>query len=90
MARARHRPRRPYREQGVGIDELPNAQTSENGLQYAIRLGDARSAPIRGVGVDYLHEAPIATFTFRYRSLDTLCEKGRLALQEACCGEVPS
>ncbi|KAL1667436.1 hypothetical protein GGF50DRAFT_124908 [Schizophyllum commune] len=42
---------------------------AKNGLEYAIGSGDARSAPIRGVEVDYLDEAPIATFTFRYRSL---------------------
>ncbi|KAI5885857.1 uncharacterized protein SCHCODRAFT_02556117 [Schizophyllum commune H4-8] len=51
-------------------------ERAKNGLEYAIRFGDVRSAPIRGVEVDYLDETPIATFTFRYRSLDTLCSKG--------------
>ncbi|KAL1674145.1 hypothetical protein EV122DRAFT_221221, partial [Schizophyllum commune] len=48
---------------------------AKNDLEYAIRFGDVRSALICGVEVVYLDE-PIATFTFRYRGLDTRCDNG--------------
>ncbi|TRM64533.1 hypothetical protein BD626DRAFT_568275 [Schizophyllum amplum] len=62
---------------GVTISEPEKMhERAKRGLEHAVKFGATQNMITKGLDTEYLDKVPLATFTFRYRSLDMLRANG--------------